>query len=36
MNSVSPYQNPHNTIAGIIQKYFSGEQGIKITKTGVT
>ena len=30
MNSVSPYPNPYKAI------YFSGEQGIKITKTGVT
>jgi hypothetical protein len=36
MNSVSPYPNPHKAIAGTTQKYFSGEQGIKITKTGVT
>ena len=36
MNSVSPYPNPYKAIAGTAQKYFSGEQGIKITKTGVT
>ena len=36
MNSVSPYPNPHKAIAGTTQKYFRGEQGIKITKTGVT
>jgi hypothetical protein len=36
MNKVSPYPNPHKAIASTIQKYFSGEQGIKIAKTGVT
>jgi hypothetical protein len=36
MNSVSSYPNPHKAIAGTTQKYFSGEQGIKITKTRVT
>jgi hypothetical protein len=36
MNSVSPYPNPHKAIAGTTQKYFSGEQGIQIIKTGVT
>jgi hypothetical protein len=36
MNKVSPYPNPHKAIAGTTQKYFSGKQGIKITKTGVT
>jgi hypothetical protein len=36
MNSVSPYPNPHKAIAGTTQKYFSGKQGIKITKTEVT
>ena len=32
MNNVSPYPNPHKAIAGTTQKYFRGEQGIKITK----
>jgi hypothetical protein len=36
MNKVSPYPNPHKAIASTTQKYFSGEQGIKIAKTGVT
>jgi hypothetical protein len=36
MNSVSPYPNPNKAIAGTTQKCFSGEEGIKITKTGVT
>jgi hypothetical protein len=36
MNSVSAYPNPHKAIAGTAQKYFSVEQGIKITKTRVT
>jgi hypothetical protein len=36
INSVSPYPNPHKAIASTTQKYFSGKQGIKITKTGVT
>jgi hypothetical protein len=36
MNSVSLYPNPHKAIAGTTQKNFSGEQGNKITKTGVT
>jgi hypothetical protein len=36
MNKVSPYPNPHKAIAGTTQKCFSGEQGIKIAKTGVT
>jgi hypothetical protein len=36
MNNVSPYPNPHKAIAGTTQKYFSGKQGIKIIKTGVT
>ena len=36
MNSVSSYPNPRKAIAGTTQKYFRGEQGIKITKTGVT
>jgi hypothetical protein len=36
MNSVSPYPNPYKAIAGTTQKYFSGKQGIKITKTRVT
>ena len=34
MNSVSPYPNPHKAIEGTTQKYFRGDQGIKITKTG--
>jgi hypothetical protein len=36
MNNVSPYPNLHKAIASTTQKYFSGKQGIKITKTGVT
>jgi hypothetical protein len=36
MNNVSPYPNLHKAIAGTTQKYFSGNQGIKITKTRVT
>jgi hypothetical protein len=36
MNKVSPYTNPHKAIAGTTQKCFSGEQDIKIAKTGVT
>jgi hypothetical protein len=36
MNVVSPYPNPHKAITDTTQKYFMGEQGIKITKTGVT
>jgi hypothetical protein len=36
MNKVSPYPNPHKGIAGTTQKYFSGKQGIKLTKTEVT
>jgi hypothetical protein len=36
MNSVSSYPNPHKAIAGTTQKYFRGDQGIKITKTEVT
>jgi hypothetical protein len=36
MNNVSPYPNPHKAITGTTEKYFSGKQGIKITKTRVT
>ena len=36
MNSVSPYQKPHKAIASTTQKYFRGEQGIEVIKTGVT
>jgi hypothetical protein len=36
MNKVFLYPNPHKAITGTTQKYFSGEQGRKIAKTGVT
>jgi hypothetical protein len=37
MNSVSSYPNPHKSNSRYYpKKYFRGEQGIKITKTGVT
>ena len=36
MNKVSSYPDPHKAIAGTTQKYFRGEQGIEVIKTGVT